>query len=131
MHPKDSPHSPPFEANRKEDAQSWFFKGWFRRGKWELNRFAELPDLAHYFDDPSCLVFDTRHDFRVNVEHIVETNRKRIPDPYISMTDFTLQNLLQGAIDNARQRARRSYETAIPQFYKGNSRYSLGSARFE
>ena len=35
------------------------------------------------------------------------------------MNDFTLQNLLQGAVDNARQRVRRSYKTAIPQFYKG------------
>ena len=91
----------------------------FRRGQWELNRFAELPDLAHYFDDPSCLVFDTRRELRVNVEHIVRTNRERIPDPYRSMNDFTLQNLLQGAIDNARQRVRRNYKTAIPQYYRG------------
>ena len=118
-----TPHQEPiyasFEANRREDAQPWFSKGWFRRGQWELNRFAELPDLAHYFDDPSCLVFDTRHELRVNVEHIVETNRDRIPNPYRSMSDFMLQNLLNGAVDNARQRVRRSYKTAIPQFYKG------------
>ena len=118
-----TPHQEPiyasFETNRREDAQPWFFKGWFRRGQWELNRFAELPDLAHYFDDPSCLVFDTRRELRVNVEHIVRTNRERIPDPYRSMNDFTLQNLLQGAIDNARQRVRRNYKTAIPQYYRG------------
>ena len=28
-----------FEANRKEGASPWFFKGWFRRGQWELNKF--------------------------------------------------------------------------------------------
>ncbi len=35
------------------------------------------------------------------------------------MDDFTLQALLKGAIDNARDRVRRSYKTAIPQYYKG------------
>ena len=118
-----TPHQEPifssFETNRKEDAQPWFFKAWYRRGQWELNRFATLPDLAHYFDDPSCLVFDIRKELRVNVEHIIETNRIRIPEPYESMPDFTLQNLLQGAVANARQRVRRSYKTAVPQFYKG------------
>jgi hypothetical protein len=108
-----------FEANRRENAQPWFFKGWFRRGRWELNRFPELPDLAHYFDDPSCLVLDIRKDLRVNVEHIIEENRERIPEPFRSMDDFTLQALLKGAIDNARERVRRSYKTAIPQYYKG------------
>ncbi len=71
-----------FEANRREGAQPWFFKSWYRRGQWELNKFPELPDLAHYFDDPTCLVFDTRKDFRVNIEHIiVETPRERFPEP--------------------------------------------------
>ena len=117
--PLQEPIFASFQTNRKEDAQPWYFKGWFRQGQWELNRFPELPDLANYFDDPSCLVFDNRRELRVNVEHIIETNRDRIPEPYRSMNDFTLQNLLQGVVDNARQRVRRNYKTAIPQFYKG------------
>jgi hypothetical protein len=108
-----------FESNRKENAQPWFFKGWYRRGRWELNKFPELPDLAHYFDDPTCLVLDVRKDLRVNVEHIIEENRERVPDPYRSMEDFTLASLLGGAINNARERVRRSYKTAIPQYYRG------------
>lgn len=107
-----------FETNRREEAQPWFFKGWFRRGQWELNRFAELPDIAQYFDDPSCLVFDTRKELRVNVEHIIETNRDRIPEPYRTLDSYTLQNLLHGTIESAKQRVRRSYTTAIPQYYK-------------
>src|SRR6266852_8214646 len=72
-----------FETNRNPGAQPWFFRDWLHKGRWELNRFPELPDLAHYFDDPSCLVFDMRKDFRVNVEHIiVETPRDRFPEPY-------------------------------------------------
>jgi hypothetical protein len=44
-----------FEVNRREEAQPWYFKGWYRRGQWELNKFPDLPDMAHYFDDPTCL----------------------------------------------------------------------------
>jgi hypothetical protein len=109
-----------FEAHREQGQQPWFFKGWFRSGQWELNRFPELPDLAHYFDDPTCLVFDHRKGLRVNVEHIIaETPRDRFPDPYKSMDNFALQTVLNGAIDNAKQRIRRSYKTAIPQYYRG------------
>lgn len=107
-----------FEVNRKEAAQPWFFKGWFRQGRWELNCFPELPELAHYFDDPASLVFDTRKDLRVNVEHIVEENKERFPAPYNSMDDYQLQTFLKGAIDNAKERVRRNYKTAIPQYYK-------------
>jgi hypothetical protein len=109
-----------FEVNRKAGAQPWFFKGWFRRGDWELTKFSQLPDLAHYFDDPSCLVFDPRLDFRVNIEHIItETPRERFPNPYRSMDAYALQTVLKGSIDNAKERVRRSYKTAIPQYYRG------------
>ena len=107
-----------FEVNRHEEAQPWLFKGWFRRGRWELNRFPELPELAHYFDDPSCLVFDTRKDFRINVEHMIEENKERFPEPYKSMENYQLQTFLKGAIDNARERVGRNYKTAIPQYYR-------------
>jgi hypothetical protein len=108
-----------FEVNRKMNAQPWFFKNWFRKGRWELNSFPELPDLAHYFDDPASLVFDTRKDLRVNVEHIIEENKERFPEPYQSMDDYALQTFLKGAIDNAKERVRRNYKTAIPQYYRG------------
>ena len=109
-----------FEVNRKEGAQPWFFKGWFRRGEWELTKFSQLPDIAHYFDDPTCLVFDHRVDFRINIDHIItETPRERFPEPYRSMDAYALQTVLRGAIENARERVRRSYKAAIPQYYRG------------
>lgn len=108
-----------FEANRREGAQPWYFKGWYRSGQWELNIFPALPSLAHYFDDPSVLVFDTRKNLRVNIEHIIEeTPRDRFPDPFRSMGNFPLQSVLNGAIANARERVRRNYKAAIPQFYR-------------
>ena len=36
------------------------------------------------------------------------------------MEDYELQTVLTGAIDNAKQRVRRNYKTAIPQHYHGH-----------
>ena len=109
-----------FETNRHQGAAPWYFKGWFRKGQWELNKFPELPDLPSYFDDPSYLVLDHRKDFRVNVQHIIEDiPRDRFPDSYQQMDNYALGNVLDGAIGKARERVRRSYKTAIPQYYQG------------
>lgn len=109
-----------FEANRRPESSPWVFQDWYRRGQRGLNVFPELPDIAHYFDDPTCLVFDSRKDFRVNIEHIIEgTPRERFPEPYKSSDDYALQTVIRGCIDNAKERVRRSYKTAIPHFYFG------------
>ena len=109
-----------FEANWKPDSEAWVFKNWVRRGDYKLNVFPELPDIAHYFDEPTCLVFDAKRDLRLNIEHIIGgTPRDRFPEPYKSQDDYALQNVIRGAIDNAKERVRRSYKTAIPHYYMG------------
>lgn len=109
-----------FTTNRRDDSNPWVFQDWYTRGQRGLNIFPELPDIAHYFDDPTCLVFDARKDFRVNIEHIIDgTPRERFPEPYKSMDGYALQTVLRGVIDNAKERVRRSYKTAIPHFYFG------------
>jgi hypothetical protein len=106
--------------NHLPDArQPWHFQYWRRRGEHELTRFSELPDMAHYFDDPSVLVLDTRKELRTNIEHIISENKERFPPPYHDVDEYALQTFLKGAIDNARERARRNYKTAIPQYYRG------------
>ncbi len=118
--PLQEPIYASFQANRRDDAQPWYFKGWFRRGQWELNKFPELPPPALYFEDPTCLVFDNRKEFRVNIEHIIEdTPRERFPESYSGWGDHLLQNVLTGAIENAKEGVRRSYRTAVPQYHKG------------
>ena len=107
-------------TNRNPGSQSpWFFNGWKRKGDHDLTKFSNLPDMAHYFDDPSSLVFDPRKDLRANIEHIVSDNKERFPEPYKSMDDYAVQTFLKGAIDNAKERVRRNYKTAIPHFYRG------------
>lgn len=75
--------------------------------------------MAHYFDDPSCLVLDTRLELRTNIEHIIAENRERFPDRYRGMPDYQLQTFVRGAIENAKERVRRNYKAAVPQFYRG------------
>lgn len=106
-----------FVRNTIPDRQPWYLRDWVRRGQNELSVFQELPDMAHYFDDPKALVFDVKKDFRPNIEHIIADNKERFPEPYKTMDDYVLQTLLKGAIDNARERVRRNYKSAIPQYY--------------
>lgn len=109
-----------FSKNKTEDKEPWYFRDWVRKGQWELNKYDQLPEMADYFEDPKCLVLDTRKEIRINVEHIVEENKNRFPEPFASMDSYALQTLLKGAIDNAKERIKRSYKTAIPQYYDGH-----------
>jgi hypothetical protein len=108
-----------FNHNHPDAKQPWLFLSWCRKGLYELNRFSQLPEMAHYFDEPSSLVFDTRKELRSNIEHIIADNKDRFPQPYCDMDDYALQTFLKGAIDNAQERVKRNYKTAIPQYYRG------------
>lgn len=106
-------------VNRNEKAkQNWHFNSWCRKGDYHLNRFSQLPEMVRYFDDPSVLVFDHRLDVRINIEHIVQENRDRFPDGIRDNSEFMLQTLVKGALDNAKIRVRRNYKAAIPLYHK-------------
>jgi hypothetical protein len=110
-----------FSRNKFDNSDPyWHFWKFARRGQWDLNKFPTLPEMAHYFDDPSVLVFDTRKELRVNVEHVVEDNIERFPKDLQKMNKYGLQNLTKGTIDSAVERVKRNYKTAIPQYYQGN-----------
>ena len=110
-----------FDRNNLPDRISfWHFMKFSRKGQWELTKFKNLPEMAHYFDDPSDLVYDTRKDLRANIEHIVQDNRERFPESLKGMNIFGIQNIVKGAIDSAKERVKRNYKTAIPQYYDRN-----------
>ena len=107
-----------FEKNLFDDRTTyWHFSGFARKGERDISRFSTLPDVAHYFEDPSLLVFDTRKELRANIEHIIADNKDRFPDEVQSMNDFGIQNIVKGAIDSAIERVKRNYKTAIPQYF--------------
>lgn len=110
-----------FEKNKiPNHKQYWHFHKFCRKGEWDLNRFNSIPEMAHYFDNPAVLVFDTRKELRVNIDHIIADNKDRFPPALQTMHAFGLQNLVKGAIDSAIERAKRNYKTAIPQYYQLN-----------
>lgn len=109
-----------FSKNKLDESSPyWHFWKFCRKGERDLNKFSSLPEMANYYDDPSVLVFDTRWDLRVNVEHIIEDNLDRFPEALKTMNAFGLQNLVRGAIEAASERVKRNYKTAIPQYYQG------------
>jgi len=114
-----------FRRNKVPDQQPWFFLQWARKGDVSLNKFSELPDMAHYFDDPRDLVFDIRIPIRENAEHIIADNTERFPEPFKGMDQFLLLNIFKGALESAKTRVRRNYKIAIPQYYRGRMQLLL------
>lgn len=115
-----------FEKNKLENSTPyWHFSKFVRKGERELNRFSNIPEMAHFFDDPSTLVYDTRKELRVNVEHIIADNRARFPIEVRDMPAFQLQNLVKGSIEAAIERVKRNYKTAIPQYFQGQMQILL------
>lgn len=115
-----------FRENKFDDRRTyWHFWKFAKLGERELNLFAKLPEMAHYFDDPSSLVYDTRKELRPNIEHIIADNRGRFPDSLAEAGNYQLQNLVKGAIDSVTQRVKRNYKTAIPQYYNGSMQLLL------
>ncbi|MFI4941364.1 MAG: DUF3825 domain-containing protein [Burkholderiales bacterium] len=120
-----TPHQEPiyilFEENKLDDRRNyWHFLKFSRRGENDLNKFLTLPEMAHYFADPACVVYDSRKELRSNIEHIISDNRERFPASLKAMNDYALQNIVKGAIDSVLERVKRNYKTAIPQYYSGN-----------
>lgn len=110
-----------FEKNKfPEHHAYWHFCKFVRKGEWELSKFTSLPAMAHYFSDPTCLIFDSRKELRKNLEHIIEDTKERFPEDIRKMNNYGVQNILKGAIDSAIERVKRNYKTAIPQYYNGS-----------
>lgn len=106
-----------FNKNMKPKAkQVWFFKGWRKKSDRDLMVFSNLPDVANYFDNPNDLIYDTRLELRVNIDHIIVDNQSRFPVS-LPNDNYILSVLLNGSIDEAKRRLRRNYKTAIPQYF--------------
>ena len=108
-----------FQKNKREATQNWFFIGWRKQSDRDLLKFSQLPDCANYFENSSDLIYDTKLELRSNVNHIIEDNIERFPEPLQKMDKYQLSVLLEGTINDAKRRIRRNYKTAVPQYYKG------------
>src|SRR5208283_1686918 len=55
-----------------------------------------------------------------NIEHIIADNHDRFPSNLQALGDYALQNFIKGAIDSVKERVKRNYKTAVPQYYEGS-----------
>ena len=97
----------------------YFFIGWRKSSDRALSKFGKLAEAASFIDDPSDLIYNTKLELRINVDHIILDNKNRFPHPFNNMDNYMLSNILNGTIEDAKRRVRRNYKTAIPQYYKG------------
>ena len=108
-----------FQQNKFKGTIPWYFIGWRKSSDRDLMRFSKLPEIANYFQDPTELIYDTRLDLRVNLDHIIDDNIARFPAQLQSIDKSQLSVMLGGTIEDAKKRVRRNYKTAIPQYYDG------------
>lgn len=112
-----------FSAPQNHIGPRWQFDSFEKASGHILLRLygGTLPPLARYFDDPSQLVYDSRLNLSVNVEHVPH-DPDRFPDNLRSMPPQDLAALVNARAPEAVERVRRNYKTAIPQFYRdGNT----------
>lgn len=109
-----------FDENNTDTQPYWHFDKFHRKGEYELSKFNQLPEMAYYFDSPSKIVYDINKELVANIEHIIEDNEERFPEEYREMNNYQLQTYINGAINNAKKRVKRSYKTAVPQYYRNN-----------
>lgn len=106
------------EPNEHAGREPWFLAAFLPESHRRLLAFDPLPVRAQYFDDPAELLYDFRRTLRKNLNHIIEEDRDRFPEPYRSDSEVhRLRIALEGAIDHALKRVRQNYKTAVPQFY--------------
>ena len=97
----------------------WVLEKFAKESDRTLTYFAQRPDIANYFSDPSELLYDTRIELVVDVDHVIGGNRGRFPSE-LEDSDFAMRSALDAAILAAKRRVRRNYKTAIPQYYRGS-----------
>lgn len=98
--------------------QNWCLHGFRKESDHDLTVFSILPDVANYFDDPADLIYDTRVNLVIDLDHVIGDNKERFPTA-LQASEYVLRTALDGAINAAKRRVRRNYKTAIPQYYKG------------
>ncbi len=78
-----------FEKNKLQDKQEWYFhefciSGVGRTGKTLASNFNPLPQRAHFFDNPSELIYDINApEPQLNWNHIILDNVSRLPIEFL------------------------------------------------
>ena len=114
------------EPNEDGHTQKWRLSGFYKKSASELRSVEKLPVRASYFDNFEDLVYDTRVDLRVNIEHILddEKNKARIPDAYRDLPNLPML-FMSSALEYAKVRIMENYKAAVPQYYNGKIQFLI------
>lgn len=104
----------------------WKLIGFYKKSAYELRQVAELPKRASYFDNFEDLIYDTRIDLRVNIDHILEDeeNKKRIPEQYRDSSNLPMM-FMGLALEYAKIRIKENYKAAVPQYFNGKIQFLI------
>ena len=101
---------------QKKPNQDWFLMGFKQSSDKEMQCFEKLPEIADYFTNPSDFIYDKKMDIDIDYEHIIDDNFDRFVD--IGLEDkFVISSLLQSGVVKIKDKLKRNYKLAIPQFY--------------
>lgn len=115
-----------FICNEPGRKQKWKLKGFFKKSSYELRKIAKLPERAQYFDDFKDLIYDTRFDLRINIDHILddENNKARIPEKYRDLSNLPML-FTSAALEYAKVRIKENYKAAVPQYFNGKIQFLI------
>ncbi len=115
-----------FSPNDPRYTIKWVLKGFYKKSEYELRKIAQLPSRATYFDNFEDLIYDTRVDLRINIDHILddERNKERIPEIYRELPNLPML-FLGSAIEYAKVRIKENYKAAVPQYFNGKIQFLI------
>lgn len=115
-----------FYPNVPKHNAKWILKGFYKKSSHELRKIAQLPIRASYFDNFEDLIYDTRVDLRVNIDHILddERNKERVPELYRYLPNLPML-FLGSAIEYAKVRIKENYKAAVPQYFNGKIQFLI------
>lgn len=97
------------------------FKAFLKESNGELLRHfsSDLPERADYFQNPSRLIFNPKLNIIIDRDHIIEDNIHRFPSYLQNAHRDAVRRVLDGATQEAQNRAKANYKIAVPQYYNG------------
>ena len=115
-----------FIPNGRKYKRAWKLKGFYKKSAFELRQIGDLPIRASYFDNFEDLIYDTRLDLRVNIDHILddEENKLRIPEQYREAENLPMM-FMGLALEYAKIRIKENYKAAVPQYFNGKIQFLI------
>lgn len=112
--------------NDPDHNAKWKLKGFYKESAYELRPVGNLPSRATYFDNFEDLIYDTRLDLRINIDHILNDteNKARIPETYRNSPHLPMM-FMGLALKYAKIRIMENYKAAVPQYFKGKLQFLI------